>query len=1492
MPKKNKKAAAAVLERRGQHQGDKYGYTTRMQPGRPGQKWNRADNPWFDPLFTGTKITTPYDRIAKPLSPDFWDSISAKLQQTAAPSEYDLALATVRGFTPSTIHYGSVSPLTEPASDSGNILKSGWSAFNWTMDKLARPMYGVENVVLHNLRDIKKDSKDGFSPGEAIKALVNATPVGLALGANDFWKGFSGKEKVSGAKIAKAAGIDNKWGKAAVGFGIDIGADPLTYIPGGAIIKALKSTGKLKSLGKGAKAIEGLEKADKGLPSGDRQPFTTGEQLNLFGEKEPAIHLGPERKPADTVIQKTHRMKGQGALFTEDLRPKFGPESPSAAVAKNLNARKAATRQVSQVPDYPGTGYTLKEGQTFFQRNAAGKMAPTAEHDLALSKMVGKNATPAQIKAARTKLRNRVMTPVSKNFDNALLKNGVTHEELATLKEALGNQPATSAKVRELLGPMVASRNVHAQGDFMQGLAASQPAHQIMDDAAQGDLFANLAIDSAGNPLKSMAGNAGTTGGGNKPIRTIEELTDVERDIAHRAMDKHGSKNLYPIEQADLVQNIRNEARKIIAEQGKKNAPQEAKDIAYSASNASAIARAAMERLSREGVSPKNKLGHDWNILDIEDMIGGRKGFEKMFNRGKKLPAGDVSHLHTLSKYATQTARYLAGEKGATLPAEVRGKPGFINAVRQMMNAGEAATSIKEAKMMQPILEDISRVAREVALNGSDAEVANAIVKRVNINERVLRAQGMSDSGIKTFRAAAAAMKYPKTPEGQVFLDRASAIANGTIKADPADAGVRRAADELTTELNGGASAPEILDVQVHDVHSRAVEHGIWSRFAGAFKPHRGSADLHQAMLRNISYRQDQTNMFRSYLTQLEKRFTKQQLREAHDLLRSGMPAADNEAAVAMKAMWDNTLRATGLAENVVEGQSMALRSGITMDEVNRELRILGSRSQMRKYAYDVQNRKVDLSEGSRWLESAQWQQVDDVTQHMAEVRHAVEQAMLNRSFMYDVGKNFGKLERGGEHTYKLTGTGTESIAGHYFTKDVAEQMSVALRKLEELKQPSSQGRKLLENSMGAYKTVFTVMNPRHHVVNNIGNTFLNWMQGVNNPRVYFKAADVSKYANSVIKDLDNIEDVLGPGAYARSMARDVDAHKIILKSKGKNGTTMNVQQVFLAAKEKGIIIGAHSAEDIAGASRTWLSHVPIAKTAEKWGRVVSEQTENHSRYAMFIDILSKHKGEITDNVLNDAAATVRKWHPDGTDLTNFERRNMRLLIPFYSWTRKAIPLMVEGIVHNPKKLVAIPKAQAAWATMMGIDPGTFADPFPADKAWPDWIRESGIGPSFAPGMDVPGFPKFGGYGVGSANVLPPTAIAEMFSGRPSTIGAQVMSQTNPLLRMPIEEFRGKQFFGDKEIKDQSQYFATNLPGTAQYTQISGRDPLGGNEPFGAGYYRKKETGSAFSPVQLANWMTGMGLKDTGPYTKDVATTPKKKKASDVILAKKQSNAK
>tara|TARA_R110002074_G_scaffold273690_1_gene445232 strand:+ start:1391 stop:4954 length:3564 start_codon:yes stop_codon:yes gene_type:complete len=88
--------------------------------------------------------------------------------------------------------------------------------------------------------------------------------------------------------------------------------------------------------------------------------------------------------------------------------------------------------------------------------------------------------------------------------------------------------------------------------------------------------------------------------------------------------------------------------------------------------------------------------------------------------------------------------------------------------------------------------------------------------------------------------------------------------------------------------------------------------------------------------------------------------------------------------------------------------------------------------------------------------------------------------------------------------------------------------------------------------------------------------------------------------------------------------------------------------------------------------------------------RSIGEQIENQFRTMLYLD--RRIKGESA----KDSSAAVRKYLFDYSELSDFEKTWMKTFIPFYTWQRKNIPLMLQSMVEQPAQFSKVPKLMNA----------------------------------------------------------------------------------------------------------------------------------------------------------------------------------------------------
>lgn len=217
----------------------------------------------------------------------------------------------------------------------------------------------------------------------------------------------------------------------------------------------------------------------------------------------------------------------------------------------------------------------------------------------------------------------------------------------------------------------------------------------------------------------------------------------------------------------------------------------------------------------------------------------------------------------------------------------------------------------------------------------------------------------------------------------------------------------------------------------------------------------------------------------------------------------------------------------------------------------------------------------------------------------------------------------------------------------------------------------------------GWWKTFATAPNPGFHVRNEISNLWQLMLGGVRTPDPLYKGLMV------LAKKGEGVADV---GAY-----------------KG--------QEVYQLAERYGILRTGFVGSDIGDLVRREVAPsanpFSVAGPLARWGSAVGTSFEDHARLALFIDQLAKGADPAA------ASMHVKKYLFDYRDLTKAEKGIFRRMIPFYTFTRKSIPLAIETALTKPGTMAALGKMQTAGEKNV-------EDPIPS-KYVADWIKE-GLG--------------------------------------------------------------------------------------------------------------------------------------------------------------------
>lgn len=190
------------------------------------------------------------------------------------------------------------------------------------------------------------------------------------------------------------------------------------------------------------------------------------------------------------------------------------------------------------------------------------------------------------------------------------------------------------------------------------------------------------------------------------------------------------------------------------------------------------------------------------------------------------------------------------------------------------------------------------------------------------------------------------------------------------------------------------------------------------------------------------------------------------------------------------------------------------------------------------------------------------------------------------------------------------------------------------------------------------------------------------------------------------------------------------------------------------------------------------------------------EKREKFVRLATFMDSMDKalKRGTPVDKAVEEASMRVRKYHFDYTALTPSERK-LRTFIPFYTYTRKELPVLLEHTLATPGKMARVPKATNALSQMFGVehDPN---DPFPGiDEMMPEWLKNQNI------------------IQMGDNQVMSPGLPADLISMfNPAEFARQTAESLTPILKAPYELSTGERIGGGKQTQSLARYLAAQGP--------------------------------------------------------------------------------
>lgn len=230
-----------------------------------------------------------------------------------------------------------------------------------------------------------------------------------------------------------------------------------------------------------------------------------------------------------------------------------------------------------------------------------------------------------------------------------------------------------------------------------------------------------------------------------------------------------------------------------------------------------------------------------------------------------------------------------------------------------------------------------------------------------------------------------------------------------------------------------------------------------------------------------------------------------------------------------------------------------------------------------------------------------------------------------------------------------------------YFDKDVAKHMDAIYDATLNPKSwmPGSPELnpflKVFDGVQDVWKKYTLMVWPAYHARNVVGNVWNNFLGGIANPQEYARAIKFQFANNDTIFRVGSFE--MTKADWLKTMHRygvageeQFSRYMSISTATDLFGKPLKKENAFLRTGMK---------------AGNWLED--NARITHFWNKV-----ENAAPNA--------------DNIFSDAAWSVKKYLFDYGDLLDVEKGVLRRVFPFYSWTRKNLPLQIRSLVEQPHK--------------------------------------------------------------------------------------------------------------------------------------------------------------------------------------------------------------
>lgn len=411
-------------------------------------------------------------------------------------------------------------------------------------------------------------------------------------------------------------------------------------------------------------------------------------------------------------------------------------------------------------------------------------------------------------------------------------------------------------------------------------------------------------------------------------------------------------------------------------------------------------------------------------------------------------------------------------------------------------------------------------------------------------------------------------------------------------------------------------------------------------------------------------------------------------------------------------------------------------------------------------------------------------------------VQIAVENAIASKTLRRSVGEMLGvKPPAGSQEQIKAAQQGYSRLkkmgwkehpfinqvyggVGPVFHPDMYEYIT----RLENIMKPAEVGDMMrkFDQVVHTWKQATTIYNPGFWSRNAIGEMTATWLMGDFNVVSHKQAIDTVRYMRNEGGEVRALQEKIPALRAMGEKQRDLGKTVVFKLNDGTKVTRAMIASEYMRS---GMKSGFFNTEFQNMNSATGpVGNLPggnLLQEGHAYMQLNAEGFEDAFRMGHFIEVLKKNKNLSLEQAVKKASQRVKKAHFDYNDFSKFDKAVMLRVFPFFKWTRKAMPFMLEMLALKPGKTTLYPRAVHDYTETFTTDDINGGDsgfaPVYSDMV-PVWVQDNWAWRLGSEG-EIPG------KGTYFSAKDPITSVASMYQ-RPEQTAYNLL---NPLAKIPLQ---------------------------------------------------------------------------------------------------------